>query len=447
MLTKIISFVNLIGLLASGFFINKLNNDNQFGATATIPSVVALFETSLASSISSTASTMTLASGTDKEGNSLSGTYGFIIDEGSANEEFVMCSASGTALTGCTRGLSVSAPASSSAALKETHRRGASVKMTEYPVIGVHSRLLNGTDSFPNILTYGSPPTFTASTSIVTKKYVDDIAILGAANATLTLQGLSELATVAEINAGTGLGGTGARLFVNPSYLASSSYGLYLPSSGQKDALAGSSGTPSTTNKYITMNDVASASFSDAADKIIRSDGDSVPSALWLDITKFNITASATGDLIYRNASSFTRLGIGTSGKFLVASASGLPAWEGGDDLIDAGTMTFTGTANTGASLSFAPSSIDINAFCSSTNAEGGEIRAIYLVKNSTTVWAGNSNEAPTAGTSTAMCAETSGSVYWNFDISISADKDSVYVNATETGSSANMTLLWKSKK
>lgn len=84
------------------------------------------------------------------------------------------------------------------------------------------------------------------------KEYIDGIAIAGSPNASTTAKGISEEATTAEINAGTGAGATGAELFVNPLYLAASIYGLQLPSSGQKDALAGYRGTPSTTNKYLT---------------------------------------------------------------------------------------------------------------------------------------------------------------------------------------------------
>ena len=284
----------------------------------------------MASSITGAATTATLATGTDKEGTSLSGTYGFIVDEGSANEEFVQCSASGTALTSCSRGLSVTAPASASAALQKTHRRGASVKMTDWPILGTLQKLANGEFSFPNILTYGSPPTFTASNSIITKKYADDLSTAGAPDASLTAKGISELATVAQINAGTGMGDhTTARLFVNPSYLASSNYSTFLPTTKQKDALAGSLGTPSTTNKYITEQDVSSSSFATNAsrsDWIIRSDGDSLPT-LYIDLTKLTTTGSASGDFIVKaNAGgAFGRLASPAADDYYLVSSASQP--------------------------------------------------------------------------------------------------------------------------
>ena len=98
--------INFLGFAVMAISLYRVQGNelgDEFGATATIPKAVALFETSLANSISGTATSLTLTSGTDKEGNSLSGTYGFIIDEGSANEEFVLCTAAGTALTSCSR--------------------------------------------------------------------------------------------------------------------------------------------------------------------------------------------------------------------------------------------------------------------------------------------------------------------------------------------------------
>lgn len=349
----IITFINLAGLVAGGFALKELKKDqDNFGATATIPKAVALFETSLASSVTGSATTATLATGTDKEGTSLSGTYGFIIDEGSSNEEFVLCTASGTALTACSRGLSVTAPASASAALQKTHRRGASVKITDWPLIGTFQRLLDGTDEFPATLTYASSvAACSANDDICDKAYIDGVAIAGAPNAGDATRGIVEQATVAEINADGDVGSTTARLFINPSRLASSNYFNFLPTTKQKDALTGSLGTPSTTNKYITMQDVASVSFATTAsrsDWIIRSDGDSVPSALWIDATKLTTAASAQGDILYRNATGYTRLGPGTSGQFLkTQGASANPIWATPASTSFSTTQVFTGTSPT----------------------------------------------------------------------------------------------------
>jgi len=276
------------------------------GFGATIPTVVALFETSLASKITSSATSATLVTGTDKQGNSLSGTYGFIIDEGSANEEFVICTASGTALSSCTRGISVTDGKTAVAALQKEHRRGATVKITNYPQLAILSRILNGQETIPNRLAYQTHPTFSgtaASTSLITKKYADDLSIAGATNATTTVQGLVEQATVAELNAGTGTGGTGARLFFGPSEWASSSFGI---------ALQGTAASVSATNKVLSRRNIWASTIT-SANKLLS----------------FTLTSSAQGDVLYRNsAGNYVNLPLGTAGYNLIASASGNPQWR-----------------------------------------------------------------------------------------------------------------------
>ena len=63
----------------------------KLGASFQTPEVRALFETTLASAISSSATSFTLTSATDIDGTALaSSTYAFIIDEGTSVEEFVL---------------------------------------------------------------------------------------------------------------------------------------------------------------------------------------------------------------------------------------------------------------------------------------------------------------------------------------------------------------------
>ena len=59
------------------------------------------------------------------------------------------------------------------------------------------------------------------ATQKATKAYVD---AGGNVNASTTTKGIVEEATQAEVDAGTAAGGTGARLFVNPSTLNKSSF-------------------------------------------------------------------------------------------------------------------------------------------------------------------------------------------------------------------------------
>lgn len=52
------------------------------------------------------------------------------------------------------------------------------------------------------------------------KFYVDNVAVAGAPNASTTVKGIVQEATQAQVTAGTAVGSTGARLFVNPSTLS-----------------------------------------------------------------------------------------------------------------------------------------------------------------------------------------------------------------------------------
>jgi hypothetical protein len=123
---------------------------------ATLPKAYALFETSLQDSITSSATSMTLIGGTDKDGSALSGTVGFIIDEGTASEEFVIGSVTGTAVTSMLRGVSVADGTTEVAGNKKAHRKGATVKITDHPVLIRVYRVMNGDDSSgSNVLRIG----------------------------------------------------------------------------------------------------------------------------------------------------------------------------------------------------------------------------------------------------------------------------------------------------
>jgi len=114
---------------------------------------------------------------------------------------------------------------------------------------------VNGNWTFTKAVTI--PLTPVNPTDAASKGYADSLAIAGAPNASTSVQGLVQEATVAQVNAGTATGSTGAVLFASPADLASSNYGLDLPSAGQKAALAGSSGTPGAGNLYVTANDTS----------------------------------------------------------------------------------------------------------------------------------------------------------------------------------------------
>jgi len=207
-----------------------------------LPKVLANFETSLASKISNTATTGTLNTSTDADNTTLSGDYILTIDEGQSTEEHVLATLSGASITTMTRGLSRVDSATSKTSSPDNrheHGRGASVKITNMNLVLIN-RLINADDEFDadNIMKYDAAPSFTtASNELATVKFAEDQANAGAADASTVQKGLVEEATEAEIDADTAAGGTSARLFVNPSTLATSKYGTRLPSADQKTLL------------------------------------------------------------------------------------------------------------------------------------------------------------------------------------------------------------------
>jgi len=207
---KITAIVVSLTTLLSGMA--GMVSDQRFGAT--IPQVVALFETSLATKITSSATSMTLVSGTDKAGNALSGYMCFTVDEGTASEEFVCGTASSTDVSSMLRGIDPIDGDKEVTALKKEHRRGASVKITDYPQIAIHGRILNGDETIPNVLSYAtsSTSTMTQGYQIPNIAYVNGLAYAGAPNVSTTTKGIGELSTREELASSTVLGATGAYL-------------------------------------------------------------------------------------------------------------------------------------------------------------------------------------------------------------------------------------------
>lgn len=123
-----------------------------------------------------------------------------------------------------------------------------------------NDELISGIWTFvnPSVPRMDAAPSYGAGTELyfATKQYVDGVALAGAPNASTTQKGILEEATQAEIDADTPTGGTGARLAITPPNLATSKYGIRLPSANEKSALGGSSGAVGSTNKYITQDDV-----------------------------------------------------------------------------------------------------------------------------------------------------------------------------------------------
>lgn len=215
--------------------------------------IVADFSTTTTAKWSVGATTGTLTSGLDSDGIQLpTGTYGFTIDRKNSSKEYFTATLTGASLTNIksvTRGTGVG-----TAGLVREHRKGAEVIISDYVAIKRMMDVFDGTTSFDADvpLTYDGTPTFTDDNSLVTKAYADAIAIAGGADATTTIKGISKMSYAPASAA---------------SPIAVGDNDPRVPTQSENDALAGTSGTPSSTNKFVTNDDTATAA---TADKVAR---------------------------------------------------------------------------------------------------------------------------------------------------------------------------------
>lgn len=117
---------------------------------------------------------------------------------------------------------------------EQTHDIGESVRMN---ITAQHWADLYVDPIFTGTVTV---PTPTNSTDAVTKAYADGIAVAGGADASTTVKGIAK-ASVAPASA------------ANPIFVGDNDPRML--TQGENDAAAGTSGTPSSTNKYVTNDD------------------------------------------------------------------------------------------------------------------------------------------------------------------------------------------------
>lgn len=300
--------------------------------------IAAKFNTTLNLKTAIWATSATLDSATDDSGVALpTGRYGLTIDGGTAAEEFITCTLTSTALTSIK---TVTMQGVETSGMTKTHRKGATVKITDFVVIKKMLDNLNGTTWFNSSVTLGYDGTATISSAnqFATKAYVDATATgttnfdqvviawnagetvsagqllyLDVADGEWKLCDADNSATVDNIIlglaqwAGTdgvaitggiltyGLDTNQTGLTNNAPYFASNTAGGISTSAGTvevsvgvarsttslffdprynqqitediQDALVGTSGTPSGSNKYVTNDDTATAA---TASKVAR---------------------------------------------------------------------------------------------------------------------------------------------------------------------------------
>lgn len=180
----IIAGLSLFALFVIGSNLPSFQPRYDVALGATIPIPIANFSTSLTNSITASDTSMTLVSITTEAGTTLTNgaVYGFVIDEGTSIQETVIgtVDTSNNTVTGLTRGVSPITGNTEITALKKAHRRGASVKITDHPVLPVLARILNGVETIPNPLSYASGVGPISSSDLADKEYVLSVVSGGA---------------------------------------------------------------------------------------------------------------------------------------------------------------------------------------------------------------------------------------------------------------------------
>lgn len=208
----------------------------------------------LNSSIGSTDTTFTLSSFTEPVSATpytmallnTSIAYGTIGPKTSSSEFIsftgITQNSDGTAtLTGVTRGLAKKYPFTTSSTFKLPHSGQSTFILSDVPQVFEKYAPVDNDFTFNGTVTFAIPPV--------------GINPGGQPNASTTVSGIVQEATVTQVNNGTGTGSTGAVLFMSPADLASSNYGLNIPTAGQKAALVGDNTdiAVGSGNKYMTQ--------------------------------------------------------------------------------------------------------------------------------------------------------------------------------------------------
>lgn len=336
-------------LVAAGF--TYYLSQQKLGAT--IPTVVADFETTLAAKISSSATTMQLTSASTTAGDSLSGYLCFTVDT-----EYICGTASSSNpfyIENLVRGIDPIDGDKEVTALKDEHRRGASVKITDHPQLAIDSRILNGQETLPNALSYATDTmTFTLNQQLINKKYADNLVIAAGSIGSWSLPGIFKLATTSELTAGT----------ATSSYLGND-YNLIVPN-------VFFSSSSSASNIIAVTNSLGKLDpgFIATSSKYVWSGNDSFTGTLE------TATATINGSLMVNGTSSFSNL--------LNLATTTLDG-----SLSVSGTSTHTGNASFSASTTLQTATPTANSYEAATT-KYVEDRISTFVSASTTIVIGS---------------------------------------------------------
>ena len=221
-LIKILIVVSLFFWGSLALWVYHDLHKQSFGQA--VPNTPANFETALAIPQATTDTTATLANSYP-----LPGTVCLTIDSNTSQSEYECGTASTTSPTliyNLTRGIDTSYGTTSVASNIFPHRTGADVRVTDFPAIQQYANIFNGVQGITNPILYSGVATSTLQTNLnylASVGYVNSVAVSGAANASLTQNGLVQQATALQLAGGVNSGSTGAILFAPGGVFASSS--------------------------------------------------------------------------------------------------------------------------------------------------------------------------------------------------------------------------------
>ena len=182
-------------------------NDFMGGATGSseLPQVSGDFESSLVSRMDKEDVEMDLVDSVDRDGNTLSGWYGFTVDSNSSKKEYIVGNCTGSSCVSLLRGVSFDNGVSTSSDRIHTHGRGTDVSITNHPNLTIITNILNGADGIPDKIYYDDSVIISAGDdqkTLTDLAYVNALIASGVATTTQTVFGGGTEATQAQMAAG-----------------------------------------------------------------------------------------------------------------------------------------------------------------------------------------------------------------------------------------------------
>lgn len=213
---------------------------------AKLTQLIANFETQLASTINVGGVSGFLKTPVkDDDGVTLpNGLYIMAFNLGESNEEHLSFTLDAT--TGAMTDIkSISRQGVESVGAKKQHRTGSKASITDFANLVYISNILKGLDTLDgnNPLKYDTDPVINDVKQLATKKYIDELVLAGAPDASNSTKGIVEMSTTSEIDSGASAGETSAPLAITPAGLAGSKYNKF-------------KSTPGATNKILTENEI-----------------------------------------------------------------------------------------------------------------------------------------------------------------------------------------------